>query len=1059
MTKKEKLVLLQNFKEKHLIENVILPLLEKIGSKNIMVTHGTLEKGKDLIFYKKNEFGEREYTGVQIKAADIHGRASQEGNATEILNQAQQAFTHEFIDIYDNKKKNIDRYIVITSGGISENAKESISGQLRAVGCYKSIHFFDGNKLVELVEQYIPDFFGKEYNYFNRYFKMMKKDFETIRDISSIGQRETIGLEDIYVSLKLSEKSIKQDFPVETGGEIFDDNWMSKKPEGVVEKAQIISPDAAVRKFNRIVILGAPGAGKTTMLKYLAIRFCKENIEKHERIFVPIPIILREFIRSGKSLREYIETVFEKYEFPEAMKIVEKDLGLGKCILLLDGFDELSDRENQEKVAKEIHEFTENYHNCKMLITSRIAGYHDELKGFTRLELMELDKDQIKMFIDKWFGASHHKKVESMLQAVMKNKNIGVLAKNPLMISIIAIICEEERELPQRRADLYNRVVDVLLSKWDVRRRISNRFLPDKKEFILKKLAFRCQCRNQRIIPEKDILNVIEEYSLQIGIKKEEARTFLEEIWKRSYILRQNSIKTYDFLHLSFMEYFVALELKDRADGIETIISQLFEPCWEEPILLYAGISRDAAPLIKRIMAAVPDDMFFSILMLLGKCIADAEFTEPELKEKIIQHIWDIYENTELQLLRKRSLDVFSRMKPANIINRLSNRLSNKDSSIRKNTVDALGAIGSVDAIPSLIKIFTTDKDSSVREHAAEALVIIGSPEPIPQLLYTLNNHEKVSVRGLAAYVLGAIGNTEIIPQLTRAFFTEKDSLVRGRAANALGVIGKAEVIPQLIEVFNSDRDSIIRGYVAKALAAIGSPTSIPHLIKALTDSEESSVQWNAAEALGAIGSTDPIPHLMQALTSNKNSVRWSAAYALGIIGSTESIPQLVHALNTDQDSSVRGRAADALGAIGNVEAVPHLIKTLTNDTDSSIRGRAAEALGAIGNVEPIPQLIHALSNDEESFVRWHAAEALGAIGSIDAITSLIRALTNDADSSVRGRSAEALGIIGSKETLQPLKNALNDNGFYYGDNVKVKDAAFESLEKISRRLGKKITK
>ncbi len=59
MKKQEKLQLLRKFKEKPLIDNVIIPLLEKMGFKNITVTHGSLEKGKDLLFYKENEFEER----------------------------------------------------------------------------------------------------------------------------------------------------------------------------------------------------------------------------------------------------------------------------------------------------------------------------------------------------------------------------------------------------------------------------------------------------------------------------------------------------------------------------------------------------------------------------------------------------------------------------------------------------------------------------------------------------------------------------------------------------------------------------------------------------------------------------------------------------------------------------------------------------------------------------------------------------------------------------------------------------------------------------------------
>jgi hypothetical protein len=90
MNKPEKLKLLRNLKEDRLTGQVIIPLLEKMGFKNITLTHGPLEKGKGLWFYKENDFEEREYTGVQVKAVDIHGSAGKTSNAGEILTQAQQ---------------------------------------------------------------------------------------------------------------------------------------------------------------------------------------------------------------------------------------------------------------------------------------------------------------------------------------------------------------------------------------------------------------------------------------------------------------------------------------------------------------------------------------------------------------------------------------------------------------------------------------------------------------------------------------------------------------------------------------------------------------------------------------------------------------------------------------------------------------------------------------------------------------------------------------------------------------------------------------------------------
>lgn len=73
---------------------------------------------------------------------------------------------------------------------------------------------------------------------------------------------------------------------------------------------------------DKLVIVGAPGSGKTTLLKHLALKTCKENLEKQERICVPLPITLREFSESENDLRRYIDAVFEKYQFSNAKEFV-----------------------------------------------------------------------------------------------------------------------------------------------------------------------------------------------------------------------------------------------------------------------------------------------------------------------------------------------------------------------------------------------------------------------------------------------------------------------------------------------------------------------------------------------------------------------------------------------------------------------------------------------------------------------------------------------------------------------------------------------------------------
>lgn len=421
-----------------------------------------------------------------------------------------------------------------------------------------------------------------------------------------------------------------------------------------------------------------------------------------------------------------------------------------------------------------------------------------------------------------------------MLKAVMENENIKALARNPLMVSIIAVIYEEDRELPQRRVELYRRAVEVLLSRWDNSKKLKNKYSADKKEFILKKLAYASHCRNRRVLKEQEILEEIAKHSSRLGLQEGDHKPFLMEIWQRSFLLKQIAVETYDFLHLSFQEYFTALELWEQPQGMDTIIKNLDKPWWEEPILLYAGISKDAGPLIRKIQAEVPEDIFYSSLMLSGKCITDAEFTDPELKEEIIQKLWSLYREGEFFMHKANTIEVLHQTKPKSIINFLLTQLKDKNPEVRQRAALDLGAIGSIEAIEPLTKL-------------------------------PIYNSEKI-VRSNSARALGDIGDSQAIKPLIKALTSEKDSEVRMSTAKALGNIGDNQAIEPLMKAVTSEKNRWIRRNVVKALGDIGDSQAIEPLINALISDKDSGIRWSALIYLGRFGGEAVIPTLLQLL-------------------------------------------------------------------------------------------------------------------------------------------------------------------------------------------------
>jgi|GEM_PF-1176572 len=900
-----------------------------------------------------------------------------------------------------------------------------------------------------------------------------------VSKVKFLGEDKSRELKDVFVELTIVEEYERpfrdaeflsfMDSDRRRRYKLFDDEDREdpKNRERVKEK-RIVKPDELLRPNRKAIVTGAPGCGKTTLLKYLANKILEE--EKRLPVFLELKTVTKDDLNNAnKDLAELLfnKTVVKnlhlgKEQNEQLKKIFLEELKSNNAAIFLDGFDEVRDGNLFTELCQSIHSFVRSDFGQNLLIVStRPYALNRIALDLEQMEIAPLNQRQIEAFLNAYYQTDGACK--KLLGELKKPNPLSEMVRVPILLSGIVELYRQQQtiEADASRTDIYQKITKRLIARLDqdksVQRyvfRITDTEGTLKLDF-LKHLAFERLITDEpeetgerrevsRLIFTDDvILQKAKEYVRRENLQGINATDLADDV-KGTALLREIGDDSYAFAHLTIHEYLAATILAKHAECEKLFSRAYFNPSIVEMEVLpmTLGLANNAEPFYKSLEQLSESLTFTNFRLQLRGLVYGAKISD-ERRDKIIDRVLDfiaerIPEESAYRVPVVRSLIGIKGQHAEPVIKRIASLLEDKNSYVRERAADALGEIGNEKAVDELI-LALSDEDRSVRWRAASALGEIGNEKAVDALILALSD-EYSYVRERAAEALGKIGNEKAVDALILAL-SDEYSDVRGRAADALGKLGNEKAVDAFILAL-SDEDSYVRGSAADALGEIGNEKAVDDLILALSD-EDSYVRGRAALALGKIGNEKAVDELILALSDKDRDVRERAASALGKIGNEKAVDELILALS-DKDIFVRGRAAEALGKIGNEKAVDELILALS-DKDIFVRERAAEALGKIGNEKAVDALILALSSEYRS-VRWRAALALGELGNEKAVDELILALS-DEDSSVRLSAAEALGKIGNEKAVDALILALSSE---YSD---VRWSAAKALGSIKENI------
>jgi len=455
--------------------------------------------------------------------------------------------------------------------------------------------------------------------------------------------------------------------------------------------------------YSGVVVLGDPGAGKTTFLKYLALRLARGEGEQIGLgdwlpIILPVAAFANALQSKDVPLDDFIAEYFAGIgsDLPIGPMLHEA-LNVGRALILLDGLDEVRDINLRNTVVERITDFYAFHRRGgnKFVLTSRIVGYRavrPSADGLVECTLVDFNDDEIEDFVTRWTNALEKQAQGStavaradaeadrreLLDAIDENDGVRHLASTPLLLTILALMKRQGVSLPERRVQLYDQYVSTLLSTWNRARSLSGRAPGRDLDEVqtVRVLAPLALWMHQvspgvGLVNREDMRRKLEEIFTERGDGSPQiaARQFLQDVRDHAALLLERGPGEFGFIHLTFEEYLAAVAIALGGQGSAKPIAEILAPhvgeqTWHEVTLLtigYLGIRQQlpkvAGEVVESFVKSKPGPAGEAVV-LAGEAVLDTwpGGVSPQTRENVVLELVPVMQSPAIRPdLRRRA--------------------------------------------------------------------------------------------------------------------------------------------------------------------------------------------------------------------------------------------------------------------------------------------------------------------------------------------------------------------------------------------------------------------
>jgi hypothetical protein len=322
------------------------------------------------------------------------------------------------------------------------------------------------------------------------------------------------------------------------------------------------------------VIQGIVGQGKSILLRYIALGEARKQQNNRLPIFLELRTLTHVL-----SLRQALYRQLAAFDIDIDDDSFDHIARTGRAALLLDGFDELTD-ELIKPTLNEIGFLTQKYPQLQILVTSRPGNEIQKLSGFRIVRVAPLARADYGPFLQK-LGLDAPK-VFAIREAIKNSPSkIADLITTPLMLTLVVIVYQAEKEIPATLPEFFERLFQVVFTRHDrlkpgfERTRYSG--LSERRlQTLFEAFCFMALQNGFGRSLTSEEFSISFEQSLEYTDGCEcELEKFRLDIVKVACLMLEEGIDTTTFLHKSVLEYYAAAFIRHSTDEVATLFYQM----------------------------------------------------------------------------------------------------------------------------------------------------------------------------------------------------------------------------------------------------------------------------------------------------------------------------------------------------------------------------------------------------------------------------------------------------------------------------------------------------